>query len=398
MNKRWISSRFTQVPALIAVHFLIGFIFWYGIEKIFLSDILHVGPTGVSAIVILYMVMTLVLDVPASVIADRWGRKRMIVLAVSLFLAANVVLALSQNFTMYLAGTALWALFTVSFYGTFEALLFDSLKAEGREASFQKVDAWSRFFFMIGIGIASIASGFLADHFGLRNVYFFTLIPLVAALIVLAFVKEPKVTHDDEVEDVTKRGYFGHLMHAFKLVWKMPKLRLVMFGAIALFFIQTPMYEFNQYIYIELFKSPVLVGIFGGVIGGFVLALGFFIAVRKSFRPDILMIIIGLAITSIALLSNHFSLIFVSIALGAVAMLENALQTNLQHATTSRTRASVTSAVYFAGNVLIIPFIALFGAIAQNHSIWLAYLVDGGVVIVMAITYVILSKRASPAR
>lgn len=398
MNKRWLPSKFTQVPALIAVHFLIGFIFWYGIEKIFLSDVLHVGPTGVSAIVILYMVMTLVLDVPASVIADRWGRKKMIVLAVVLFLAANIVLALSQNFTMYLAGTALWALFTVSFYGTFEALLFDSLKAEGREDSFQKVDAWSRFFFMIGIGIASIASGFLADQFGLRNVYFFTLIPLALAIVTLLFVKEPKVSHDDETEDVTKRGYLGHLVHAFKLVWKMPKLRLIMFGAIILFFIQTPMYEFNQYIYIELFKSPVLVGIFGGVIGGFVLALGFFIAVRKSFRSDILMVTIGLAIIGIALLSNHFSLIFVSIALGSVAMLENALQTQLQHSTTSRTRASVTSAVYFAGNVLIIPFIALFGAIAQNQTIWLAYLVDGVVVVLMAAAYIFMSKRVSVSK
>lgn len=382
-----------QIPSLIALHFFVGFVFWYGIEKIFLSTQLHVGPTGVAAIVILYMVMTLVLDVPASVVADRWGRRRMLVLAVSLFIAANIVLGLAQNFTMYLLGTALWALFTVSFYGTFEAILFDSLKAEGRQSSFQKVDAWSRFFFMIGIGIASIASGFIADHFGLRNVYFSTLIPMILALICLAFVKEPQVTHDDETEDVMKRGYLGHLLHAFVLVWKTPKLRLVMFGIIALFFIQTPMYEFNQYIYITLLKSPVLVGIAGGVIGGFVLALGFYIAVRKSFQPRALMVVIGLAITSLALLANNLSLVFVAIALASVAMLENALQTELQHATTSRTRASVTSAVYFAGNVLIIPFIALFGAVAQGQSIWSAYAIDGVVVIALTILYIFFSKR-----
>lgn len=388
------TSRFTQVPALIAVHFLIGFIFWYGVEKIFLSDILSIGPTGISVIVTLYMAMTLILDVPASVVSDRWGRKRMIVLSVLLFVAANIVLGASQNFAVYLVGTALWALFTVSFYGTFEALLFDSLKAEGREASFQKVDAWSRFFFMIGIGIASIMSGFLADQFGLRSVYFFTLIPLLIALVALVFVKEPKVSHDDEVEDVTKRGYFGHLLHAFKIVWKNPKLRLVMFGTIVLFFAQTPMYEFNQYIYIELFKSPVLVGIAGGAIGGFVLAIGFLIAIKKTFSPTILLVLISGAVTCLALFANNFSLVFVAIALASIAMLENALQTHLQHATTSRTRASVTSAVYFAGNVLIIPFIVIFGLIAQNQSIWIAYVVAGGVLILMTTAYVILSKRS----
>jgi len=392
MNKRLVTLQFTQVPALIAVHFFIGFIFWYGIEKIFLSNILHIGPTGISAIVVLYTAMTLLLDVPASVIADRWGRKKMIVLAVLLFTAANIILGLSQDFAMYLLGTAVWALFSVSFYGTFEALLFDSLKAEKRESEFQKVDAWSRFFFMIGIGIASIASGFLAEYFGLRNAYFFTIIPLIVALIVLIFVKEPKVSHDDEVEDITRRGYLGHLAQAFKVVWRTPELRLVMFGTIALFFIQTPMYEFNQYIYIELLRSPVLVGIAGGAIGGFVLALGFYVASRKLFRPSILLVVIGAAIISFALLSNNASLVFVAIALAGGAMLENALQTELQHSTTSRTRASVTSAVYFAGNVLIVPFVFLFGAVAEGQSIWFAYVIDGIVVTLMALAYIILSR------
>jgi MFS family permease len=395
MNKRWITSRFTQVPALIAVHFLVGFIFWYGVEKLFLSNILHIGPTGVAAIVILYMVMTLVLDVPASVLADRWGRKRMLLLAVLLFIASNVVLGSSPNFAVYLVGTALWALFTVSFYGTFEAILFDSLKAQKREAAFQKVDALSRFFFMIGIGIASIASGYLVDHFGFRGVYFLTIIPLLGALIALSFVKEPDVHSDGEAEDVQKRGYVAHLLHAFKLVWREPKLRLVMFGVIILFFIQTPLYEFSQYIYIALFKSPVLVGLFGGLIGGFVLAGGFLLALKIRVNPTILLFVAGLSIFILAILSSNFSLIFLSAALAGGAMLENALQTELQHATTSRTRAAVTSASYFPGNVLIVPFVYIFGAVAQGHSIWLAYSIDGVVILVLTIGYVIISKEKS---
>jgi MFS family permease len=381
---------------LIALHFFVGFVFWYGIEKIFLADQLQVGPTGIAAIVTLYTVMTLFLDVPASVISDRWGRRRMLFVSVICFILANIVLGSAQSFFMYLVGSAFWALFTVSFGGTYEAILYDSLKEQKREKAFQKVDAWSRFFFMIGISISSLTSGFLADQLGLRGAYFLSIIPLVLGLLALIFItKEPRVHHDDEdAEAAMRMGYFAHLMHAFRTVLRSKSLRLVTFAMIIMFFIQTPLYEFNQYIYIVLFQSPVLVGIFGGL-GGFMLALGFFIAIKRAFNPLVLLILTGISITMVALLSNNFSLLFLSFVLAGSAMLENALQTDLQHATTSRTRASVTSAVYFAGNVLIIPFIYIFGAIAEHQSIWNAYLINGVVVLALVAIYIVLQRRST---
>jgi len=395
----WLKSRKAQVPSLITLHFFVGFVFWYGIEKIFLANQLNIGPSGIAVIVTLYMVMTLVLDVPASVLADRWGRRRMLTVAVFCFILANIVLGSSQTFTMYLIGTALWAFFTVSYEGTFEAILFDSLKEEGREKEFQKIDAWSRLFFMLGIMISSIASGFLANWLGLRDVYFVSIIPLICGLLALAIMHEPKVHHDDEAEEMVKKGYFAHLFGAFSSVWNSPKLRLVMFGTIILFFIQTPMYEFNQYIYILLFKTPVLVGIFGGL-AGFYLAIGFFVAIKRkrTFNIRILLLFVGIALIFVATLANNFSLLFLALALASGSILENALQAELQHSTTSRTRASVTSAVYFVGNVLIVPFIFLFGAVAQNDSLWLAYLIDGGVVLAMALGYFFLSGRVAEVK
>jgi MFS family permease len=393
--RTWLQSRIGQVPSLIALHFFVGFVFWYGIEKIFLTDQLHIGPTGIATAVTLYTVMTLFLDVPASVIADRWGRKRMLVVAVLCFILANIVLGSAQSFAVYLIGTVFWALFTISYGGTFEAILFDSLKQEKREKSFQKIDAWSRLFFMLGISISSLLSGFLAEQLGLRAAYFLSIIPLVLGLIALFITKEPRVYHDNEdAEVIMKKGYVAHLVHAFRTVWRSPTLRLVAFAMIIMFFIQTPLYEFNQYIYIVLFKSPVLVGIFGGL-GGFMLAVGFFVAIKRAFDPRILLILTGIAIMMVSLLASNFSLFFLAFVLAGAAMLENALQTDLQHATSSRTRASVTSAVYFAGNVLIIPFVFLFGAIAEHQSIWSAYLIDGIVVLVLVAMYILFQNRAS---
>lgn len=381
------------MPALIALHFFVGFVFWYGIEKIFLADELHVGPTGIAVIVTLYTVMTLFLDVPASVIADRLGRKRMLVFSVICFILANLILGGSVSFAMYLAGTVMWALFTVSYGGIFEAILFDSLKQEKRERMFQKVDAWSRLFFMLGLAFSSLFSGLISDYLSLRGVYFISIIPLILALITLAYIKEPSVHHDDEsAEESMRKGYMAHLLDAFRIVWRSRVLRLIAFAMIIMFFIQTPMYEFIQYVYIVLFHTPALVGIFGGL-GCFMLAIGFYVAIKRAFNPRTLFLVTGISVIMVALLANNLSLIFLTILFIGVAMLENALQTELQHATSSRTRASVTSAVYFAGNVLIVPFIFIFGAIAENQSIWNAYLISGAVVLALVCLYMIFYSR-----
>lgn len=393
--RAWLQSRIGQVPSLIALHFFVGFVFWYGIEKIFLANQLHVGPTGIAVIVTLYTVVTLFLDVPASVVADRWGRRRMLMVAIVCFILANIVLGSAQSFIAYLGGTALWAFFSVCYGGIYEAMLFDSLKEEKREKQYQKVIAWSSLFFMVGIAVSSLVSGFLADHLGFRNVYFLSIIPLIFGLIVLYSVHEPRIHHDDEgAEEIIKRGYFRHLAHAFQAVWQTPKLRLVMFGMVIMFFIQTPLYEFNQYIYIALFKVPVLVGIFGGL-AGFVLAFGHYIAIKRSFHPRTLLLITGLSITMVAVLANNYALFFLIFVLAGSSMIENAFATELQHATTSRTRASVTSAVYFAGNVLIVPFIFLFGVIAEQQSIWHAYFLDGVVVLALVGVYIFSQTRMS---
>jgi len=391
MISKWAQLSRVQVPLLIALHFFVGFVFWYGIEKIFLAKELGIGPTGIATIVALYTVLNLILDVPASVVADRWGRRKMLIMSVLFFVVANIVLGGSLSFFVYLIGTIFWALFTVSYNGTYEAILFDRLKEEKREKDFQKIDAWSRLYFMLGVALSSFVSGFLAEYVGLRGIYFLSIIPLLLAVIALVFIREPQVNHNDEFEDVINRGYISHLMHAFNVVIKNSTLRIVAFGMIILAFVQTPMYEFNQYIYIELFKSPTVVGMFGGF-SGLMLSIGFFVAIKRKINVRVLIILTGLSIIGISILANNFALFFLAFTLSSCAVLENGLQAQLQHSTTSRTRASVTSAVLFLGNLLVVPFAFFFGIIAEHDSIWLAYLINGIIISVFAIIYFVITK------
>lgn len=364
--------RDNQIRLLTVINFCVGFVLWYGIEKVFLRDELGVGPVGVAQIVIAYMATTLLLDVPAGVIADRWGRKKMLATAIALLGLAGVIAGLSQNFLHYLVATVVWGLFAVAYYGTYEALLFDSLKAQGREKSYQKVDAAARMWFMVGIAISSLISGYVAEQIGLRLTYMTILIPVAVGLYCAVKLYEAKhVEEGDDAADQAKTHY-QHFISAFADIARSRSLLLIAFGILLMYLIQTPMYEFTQYVYLELTSSTTLVGVLNGA-SGIALAIGFLIALRRSFSQYLILPLLLVAAVSIGVFQNYVSVVAIFVLYTLMSLFENQVYTELQHSTKSSNRAAVTSAANFVANTAIIPVVIVFGAIAER-SIWTAYL------------------------
>lgn len=379
-----------QIRLLTILNFCVGLVFWYGIEKVFLRDSLQIGPTGISQIVIVYMAVTLLLDVPAGVVADKWGRKKTLALALTFFVASNAVLGLSQDFTMYLLGTVLWGLFTVCFYGTYEALLYDSLKADGKQSHYQKVDATTRMWFMIGIAISSLVSGLMAQIVGLRGVYFVSIVPLIVGIYCVSRLVETIHHDDDETALEETKSHLQYFIAAFRDISASYKLRIIALGMVLFFLALTPLYEFAQYVYIALSHSTVMVGVLNGL-SGVALALGFWIALHRVYNQYFLIITLFLAIALIGVFQNYFSVLCVFVACTVASLFENRIQTDLQHSTKSKNRASVTSAVNFIGTVLVVPVIVVFGAIAEK-SIWLAYAQLSILLLVVVSAYITVQR------
>jgi len=378
-------SKDNQIRLLTVINFCVGFVLWYGIEKVFLRDELGIGPAGVAQMVITYMGVTLLLDVPAGVIADRWGRKKMLATAVTLLALSGVMAGLSQNFFQYLVATVVWGLFAVTYYGTYEALLFDSLKAQGRERAYQKVDAAARMWFMIGIAISSIISGYVAEQIGLRLTYMTILIPAGVALYCAYRLYEAKhVEEGDDAADQAK-SHYQHFISAFGDIVRSKKLLLVAFGILLMFLIQTPMYEFVQYVYLELTNSTTLVGVLNGA-SGIALAVGFLIALRYSFSQYVILPLVLVTAVSIGLFQSYLSIVAIFLLYIVMSLFENQVYTDLQHNTKSSNRAAVTSAANFVANLSIIPLVIVFGAIAE-HSIWTAYLALSLLVCILVLFY-----------
>lgn len=105
-----------------------------------------------------YHIVSLFCEVPSGMAADLLGRRKTLLSGGVLTVTCNLLMAFAPNlFTICLA-MGLNALAMTMFSGTFTALVYDSLKTEGREDEYIQVSANSSQISMLASAIGSLAS------------------------------------------------------------------------------------------------------------------------------------------------------------------------------------------------------------------------------------------------
>ncbi len=87
-----------------------------------------------------YYVATVVLEVPSGVLADRLGRRRLLVLGAFANLLGFGALGLAHDLPTFVLAEVLVAAGTATVSGADSAWLFDRLTAEGREADYARIE------------------------------------------------------------------------------------------------------------------------------------------------------------------------------------------------------------------------------------------------------------------
>ena len=147
----------------------------------------------------IFGVVTLLTEIPSGYLADRIGRKRTMALGVALLIASSAIHWFAVGFPVFAVAFVFLASAGSCFSGTEEALLYDSLKEQGREGEMLRQN--SRLLSAQNLPKIFLPSlgAFLAQ--GLTDAQFHLLIGAdlvgsVAALVVLAFVVEPRHAKD----------------------------------------------------------------------------------------------------------------------------------------------------------------------------------------------------------
>ena len=166
------------LPLFIAA-FSQGLVLWAPIEKVFLKS-LGVDQAALGLMAACYTSLIPLLDLTTGILADRWSRKGILILA-SIASMLNALLGgLSYNVPTYLISTLFFGAQVALISGTYESILYDTLLEEtGGSHAFEQRLSQVKLLSSLALIISSLVGGLVATVLSPRLAYFAT-IPLVA--------------------------------------------------------------------------------------------------------------------------------------------------------------------------------------------------------------------------
>lgn len=174
----------------------------------------------------IYTAIVMILVVPAGILADYIGRKKVFITNAVFFAAAFYIFASSYTFTGFLIGEIIVAIASACWMASGSALFYDTLRELGKESSFKRLYGNVMTINYITWGTASLIGAYIATY-GLRLNYWATaIVTTIALLISLSFKDTKRYKHGN-------KHYLLHLKDAASYTVKHPRLRLfILYSAI----------------------------------------------------------------------------------------------------------------------------------------------------------------------
>jgi MFS family permease len=150
---------------LYAIRFFYNLIPAYVIERLFWEQR---GMTIQMVVYteIIFAVTVVLLEVPTGIIADKWGRKQMIVLSTLLECFMFLILVFATEFWHFAAAIFLAGIARSASSGSENAMLYDSLLQNGQEQAFEKYLGRLNVCDFTAAIIAALCGSLLASRYG----------------------------------------------------------------------------------------------------------------------------------------------------------------------------------------------------------------------------------------
>ena len=134
------------------------------------------SPIQIGFTFALFFVACNLFEIPSSIIADKFSRKKVVMVACVIFILCNGVFLFSQSQFVFIIRMVLAGICVALFSGTVEALLYDELKAIGQEEKYQKAIGFYQISLSLGLSTSLFLGAFLVKY------GYFTLISISLAL------------------------------------------------------------------------------------------------------------------------------------------------------------------------------------------------------------------------
>ena len=136
-----------------------------------------------------FHITSLIFEIPSGVLADVFGRKKMLIVSSIMQMIGNIVMIFSNNLSMVCLSIAFHALSYNFSSGTGDALAYDSLKLAKMEEKFEKYESNQLIIYRLCSGISTLCAGF-ALFIGYKIAYGTGLITGIIQILILFSLHE----------------------------------------------------------------------------------------------------------------------------------------------------------------------------------------------------------------
>lgn len=203
--------------------FLQSFQLWWPIWVLYLTDTRGFSLTQVSGLEALFWVVIVFAEVPTGAVADRFGRRTSLMLSAASTTAAILVFGLATNYWIVLVSYVAWGFGLTFQSGADSALVFESLKAVGRERDYQRVAGVGWGIFSLGTLAGMLAGAPIAAATDLAFPILLSSAIAFMALLMAATMKEPELAHDE-----VRLGYRALIAESARTAWRLPAVRTML--------------------------------------------------------------------------------------------------------------------------------------------------------------------------
>jgi MFS family permease len=379
---------------LYAIRFFYNLIPAYVIERLFWEQR---GMTIQMVVYteIIFAITVVLLEVPTGIIADKWGRKKMIVLSTLLECFMFLILVFATEFWHFAAAIFLAGIARSASSGSENAMLYDSLLQNGQEQAFEKYLGRLNVCDFTAAIIAALCGSLLASRYGFELNYWISFVSMLVSVCVSLMLVETAVkSKSDESTEIKE-----HIKASVRFFRKHPGVYLVVLSGMvtgaALSFID----EFWQ-LYLNRLEIPVLYsGLFSAAIM-IVRLPGNIIAyvIKSRFRYRTILsgvtAIFAVGFIYISVIKDYTSLVAIFLICLLSGIIEPITTGYLHHRINSSMRATIDSFQSLGLNIVLIITGLGFGYFSSKFDVFGGYGFIACICVAFFVYFLIASKEA----